>query len=52
MTNEAELEAIKHQNAITLEKQKWQFRKQELTFLEAGQHLRASISSFGKYRAW
>lgn len=41
MTNEAELEAIKHQNAITLEKQKWQFRKQELTFLEAGQHLRA-----------
>lgn len=41
MTDQAELEAIKHQNAIALEKQKWQFRKQELAFLEAGQHLRA-----------
>ncbi|MFT0621916.1 hypothetical protein ACMHYQ_04545 [Ectopseudomonas guguanensis] len=41
MTDEAELEAIKHQNAIILEERKWQFRKQELAFLEAGQHLRA-----------
>lgn len=41
MTDEAELEAIKYQNAIKLEAQKWQFRKQEVTFLEAGQHLRA-----------
>nr|WP_298146404.1 hypothetical protein [uncultured Pseudomonas sp.] len=41
MTDEAKLEAIKYQNAIELEKQKWQFRKQEMAFLEAGQHLRA-----------
>lgn len=41
MTDEAKLETIKHQNAVTLENLKWQFRKQELAFLEAGQHLRA-----------
>lgn len=41
MKDETELEAIKHKNAIELERLKWQFKKQELTFLEAGQHLRA-----------
>jgi len=52
MTDEAELEAIKHQNAIILEERKWQFRKQELAFWRRASIYALSISSSGKYRAW
>ncbi|HCF0264805.1 TPA: hypothetical protein NH789_002221 [Pseudomonas aeruginosa] len=40
MTDKA-LEKLKHQNAIALENFKWEKKKEELSFLEAGQHLRA-----------
>jgi hypothetical protein len=39
--NDEDLEAIKHQNAKELEHIKWQFKKEELSYLEAGQHLRS-----------
>ncbi|GGP23793.1 hypothetical protein [Silvimonas iriomotensis] len=35
------LELLKHQLSSKLEAQKWDYRRQELAFLEAGQHLRA-----------
>jgi len=35
------LELFKHRLATKLEAQKWSYRKQELEYLEAGQHLRA-----------
>lgn len=41
MINDADLEAIKHENAKELEQIKWQFKKEELSYLEAGQHLRS-----------
>ena len=34
-------EQLKHQLALEIEEKKWSYRKQELQFLEAGQHLRA-----------
>ncbi|MBL8517287.1 MAG: hypothetical protein JNM76_10010 [Betaproteobacteria bacterium] len=37
----AALEAAKAKSMHALEKEKWEWRKQELTYLEAGQHLRA-----------
>jgi hypothetical protein len=34
-------EKIKHRNALELEKQKWAYKKEELQYVEAGQHLRS-----------
>jgi hypothetical protein len=34
-------EEIKHLHALELEEQKWAYRKEELQYLEAGQHLRS-----------
>jgi hypothetical protein len=34
-------EQVKHMLAIEIEEKKWEFRKKELQYLEAGQHLRA-----------
>lgn len=39
--NEEALEALKHKNAKELEFIKWKFKKEELSYLEAGQHLRS-----------
>jgi len=39
--NDEDLEALKHKNAKELEHIKWQFKKDELSYLEAGQHLRS-----------
>ena len=39
--NDPDFEAIKHENAKELEQIKWQFKKEELSYLEAGQHLRS-----------
>lgn len=39
--NDLDFEAIKHENAKELEHIKWQFKKEELSYLEAGQHLRS-----------
>ncbi|WP_312669534.1 hypothetical protein [Stutzerimonas nitrititolerans] len=36
-----DLERLKHKNAIELEKLKWTLKEKELSFLEAGQHLRS-----------
>jgi len=34
-------EKIKHRNALELERQKWDYKKEELQYVEAGQHLRS-----------
>ncbi len=34
-------EKIKHRNALELERQKWAYKKEELQYVEAGQHLRS-----------
>lgn len=39
MTTDAELE--KHRMSVALEAQKWEYKKQELVFVEAGHHIRA-----------
>ena len=39
--DEEEIENLRHCQAKELEELRWGFRKQELTFLEAGEHLRA-----------
>ncbi|HCF1128981.1 TPA: hypothetical protein NH771_004737, partial [Pseudomonas aeruginosa] len=39
--NEEALETLKHKNAQELELMKWKFKKEELSYLEAGQHLRS-----------
>lgn len=39
MTTDAELE--KHQMNLALEAKKWEYKKQELAFVEAGQHIRS-----------
>lgn len=39
MTTDAELE--KHRMNLDLEAQKWEYKKQEVVFVEAGQHIRA-----------
>jgi len=39
--NDLDFETIKHANAKELEQIKWQFKKEELSYLEAGQHLRS-----------
>jgi hypothetical protein len=41
LMNDPDFEAIKHENAKDLEQIKWQFKKEELSYLEAGQHLRS-----------
>ncbi|WP_422777038.1 hypothetical protein ACOXXE_03745 [Pseudomonas mediterranea] len=41
LMNDPDFEALKHENAKELEQIKWQFKKEELTYLEAGQHLRS-----------
>lgn len=41
LMNDENLEALKHKNAKELEHIKWQFKKEELSYLEAGQHLRS-----------
>ncbi|MET3139339.1 hypothetical protein AAKU61_003720 [Undibacterium sp. GrIS 1.2] len=39
MTTNAEL--VKHRMNLALEAQKWEYKKQELVFVEAGQHIRS-----------
>ncbi|ABA72480.1 hypothetical protein K7459_06550 [Pseudomonas fluorescens] len=39
--NEKNYEALKHKNSKDLELLKWQFKKEELSYVEAGQHLRS-----------
>lgn len=41
LMNDPDFEAIKHENAKELERIKWQFKKEELSYLEAGHHLRS-----------
>lgn len=41
LMNDPDFEAIKHENAKELERIKWYFKKEELSYLEAGQHLRS-----------
>jgi hypothetical protein len=41
MTVDATLEEEKHRMALALEAEKWVFKKEELIFVEAGQHIRA-----------
>lgn len=39
--NDPAFEALKHENAKELELMRWRFKKEELSYLEAGQHLRS-----------
>jgi len=39
--NEKKIELLKHKHSIELENTKWQFKKEELSYVEAGQHLRS-----------
>lgn len=39
--NDPAFEALKHENAKELELIRWRFKKEELSYLEAGQHLRS-----------
>lgn len=39
--NDAAFEALKHENAKELEVIRWRLKKEELSYLEAGQHLRS-----------
>ncbi|KTC04007.1 hypothetical protein [Pseudomonas syringae] len=41
MVNDSAFEAIKHENAKELEQIKWRFKKEELSYCEAGLHLRS-----------
>lgn len=41
MTSDAKLEREKHRLTLALEAEKWAYKKQELVFIEAGQHIRA-----------
>lgn len=41
LMNDKNIETLKHKNAKELEQIKWQFKKEELSYLEAGQHLRS-----------
>jgi len=50
--NEEALEALKHKNAKELEFIRWKFKREELSYLEAGQHLRSLNQQLGKCPAW